>query len=92
MLVRLLPFPLFLLFVAGCSSEPSATGAVWSLEREKNGKGYLFSASAKLLDGEDGWFSPQIQMTDERGCHHIELLSAIFPISAEDPSNVAGKF
>lgn len=92
MLTRLMSFSLALFLVTGCSSKPSATGTEWSLEREKNGKGYLFSASAKLLDGEDGWFTPEILMTDEHGCLRIERLSAVHPISAEDPSDVAGKF
>jgi hypothetical protein len=80
------------LLVVGCSSEPSAEMAAWSLEREPSGKGYLFSASANLLDGERGWFSPELLMTDERGCLRVERLSAIHPRSAEDPSEVAGRY
>lgn len=92
MLTRLLSFSLILIVVTGCSSEPSATEAEWSLVREKNGRGYLFSASANLLDGEDGWFTPEILMTDERGCLRIEHLSSVHPVTAEDPSEVVGKF
>lgn len=81
------------LAVSSCGPRaPGAEDIRWSLTPEQNGAGYLFEADARLLGGQDGWFSPRIEHVDADGCRRTEFLLAEHGVNAADPSDFRANF